>query len=110
MKSIKVYLCIGITSILHLRLLDALQSRKAAQVPLWRLFGHCYFSWANSVVKPGAGSRLETVTDAEGDAGGIGVCRCGDAARRPGIGSQTKVNKFISQDVTHENPSLAPFL
>jgi len=57
----------------------------------------------------GAGSRSEAVADAEGDASGIGTRSGGDAAQIPDITSQTKANKSISQDLTHKNPSLAPF-
>jgi len=49
------------------------------------------------------------VTDAEGEASGIGTRSGGYAAQIPGITSQTKADKSISQDLTHENPSLAPF-
>ena len=52
----------------------------------------------------------ETVTDAEGDASGIGTRSGGYAAQIPDITSQTKVNKCVSQDMTHENSSLAPLV
>jgi len=50
------------------------------------------------------------VTDAEGDASGIGTRSGGCAAQIPDITSQTKADKSISQDLTQKNPSLAPFI
>jgi len=46
----------------------------------------------------------ETVTDAEGDASGIGTRSGGYAAQIPGITFQTKADKSISQDLTQKNP------